>query len=306
MHTLPLELHSQIFDLACSDDGTTARALVRVSRYVRSVAEPFLYQSLAVAGSSPLTELLERLERVPAHKRRVRRLFLSDWSHKQVRQKSAPTADADMDRYDLEKSLIIRLLDLVGPTLHSLAFLVSCPFNGTQLIGHLFTLKLPNLRDLSVHGFYPFPHLPHVMPRLQHLHLSGNRNPHGLLQVGALAEACPRVETLRISGLVSAASFVEELGNSLHPSSQTTRSLLSAELPVCIRKIVVQTGPAPAKARRYSSASAQHDKMLERLSMIDSGLQSESPPGVQFVLIGKHEDDIFLSMKREWAESSSY
>ena len=80
MDTLPLELHSQIFEYACVDDGTTARSLSLVSRYIRAVAEPFRYQSLSVAGIDSLLQLARTLEELPAHRRRVRHLFLSDWT----------------------------------------------------------------------------------------------------------------------------------------------------------------------------------------------------------------------------------
>ncbi|THG92493.1 hypothetical protein EW026_g8422 [Hermanssonia centrifuga] len=302
MDTLPLEIHSQIFQLACIDAGSTARSLALVSRYVREVAEPFLYQSLAVAGLSSMTEFLNRLERVPAHLRRVRQLFLSDWTQKQVQQKTIPSDDADMDRYDLEKSIIIRILDLVAPTLESFAFLVSCPFNSTQLIGHLFSLKSSHLRHLSIHGFYPFPHSLNALPHLEHLHLSGNRNPHGLLQTGGLEAACPRLTHLRISGLVSAPSFAQELEDALLPAPHdTTKSCFRASLPSSVRQVAVQLGPAPAKSRRYSSAVAQHEKMTERLMGLSQC--ADSLP-VRYRLMHDNED-VYETMRNSWADGSN-
>ncbi|KIP02817.1 hypothetical protein PHLGIDRAFT_122129, partial [Phlebiopsis gigantea 11061_1 CR5-6] len=70
MHSLPAELHALIFDYACLDDGTTARELALVSRYVRDVAAPFRYQSLSVAGLDALTQLEQRLAGLPPHRRR--------------------------------------------------------------------------------------------------------------------------------------------------------------------------------------------------------------------------------------------
>lgn len=300
MDTLPLELHSQIFELACADDGSTARSLALVSRYVRDVAEPYIFSSLAVAGLGPMTDLLAQLERTPSCMRRVRRLFLSDWTNREVHHKCVSASGAAMDRYDLEKSTIIRLLDVVAPTLHSFTFIVSCPFNSTQLIGHLFSLKLPHLRDLSVHGFYPFPHSSNAMPSLERLHLSGNRNPHGLFQCGALGVACPNLTHVRISGLVSAASFAEELTDALVPEScDRCSSLFSATLPPSVSHVTVQVGPAPAKTKRYSSACAQH----ERMSNCFSGLvgRTDRSGGVEFSLSSRHEDeDIYQFLHSEW------
>ena len=306
MNTLPLELHSQIFELACIDDGSTARSLSLVSRYVRSVVEPFLYQSLAVAGLSSMTELLARLKQEPRHKRRVRRLFLSDWTRKQVEQRSVPASDEDMDRYDLEKATIIHLLDLVAPTLQSLTVLVSCPFNSTQLIGHLFSLKFPHLRALTIHGFYPFPHVPDVMPAVECLHLSGNRNPYGLLQSGALDAACPNLVHVRVSGLVSASSFAEELAEAVLPASHPQKiSPFMSRLPKNVSHIVVHPGPPPAKTRRYSTSLVQHEKMGERFKDLAQGTGSK--PNVRFTLLEKNEDEVIYDMLRhEWAEDATF
>lgn len=302
MDALPFELHSQIFELACTDDGSTARALSRVSRYVRQVSQPFILQSVAVSGLASLTELADKIESLPQHRRRVRHLFLSDWTENQMQQKLVPSDDADMDRYEVERSAIVRVLDLVAPTLESLAFIVSCPFNSSRLIGHLFSLHFPRLEDLSVHGFYPFPHAQGNMPNLRRLHLSGNRNPHGLFSTGGLGAACPKLTHLRISGLVSAASFAEELENALLPvAKRTDPSLLSASLPDSICQVSVYAGPAPANTRRLASARAQHQKMSDRLTGLV--LLKDSIQGVQFDLteVADSEGSSYKSLRREWA-----
>ncbi|KAJ3519924.1 hypothetical protein NM688_g9230 [Phlebia brevispora] len=303
MDLLPLELHSQIFELACVDDGSTARSLSIVSRYVRDVAEPFFYQSLTVAGLGPLTEFLARLQRLPSHRRHVRRLFLSDRTAREMLQKSVPMDDANMDQYQLEKSVIIHILDLVAPALQSLTFLISCPFTSTELIGHLFSLKLPRLRALAVHGYYPFPHLPDAMPNVEHLHLSGNRNPHGLLQIGGLDVACPRMTHLHVSGLVSASSFAEELEEALSPDCcGRTASRFAAVLPPHLRRLTVQAGPAPPKAKRRSSACKLHEKMSERFVILTR--RKDMVPEVEFNARVGCIDSVYESMHRDWADDS--
>lgn len=303
MDTLPLELHSQIFEFACTDDGSTARSLSLVSRYVREVSQPFLLQSVAVSGLPSLTELADKIESLPPHRRRVRHLFLSDWTEKQVQQKTIPSDDADMDRYEVERSTIVRILDLVAPTLDSLAFLVSCPFNSSQLIGHLFSLSLPHLEDLSIHGFYPFPHSQSNMPSLRRLHLSGNRNPHGLLQTGGLAAACPKLSHLHISGLVSAVSFAEELENALLPDTKSTESsLFSASLPDTLAHITVHTGPAPASTRRLTSARAQHQKMSDRLEALVLLKDAIQGPRFELAEASESESSSYAWMRTEWAK----
>lgn len=274
MDTLPLELHSQIFEYACVDDGTTARSLSLVSRYVRHVSEPFRYQSLAVAGLASLTQLVNKLESLPTHRRRVRHLFLSDWTQKQVHEKAIPSDDADMDRYDLEKSTITHILDLVASTLETFAFVSACPFNSSSLVGYLFSLHFPCLRDLAVHGFYPFPHSPDRMPSLEHLHLSGNRNPHGLLQSGGLSSSCPKLRELRISGLVSAPAFADEIQSAVVSGEGHPPQTFTPKLPPRLRKIVLDIGPRPSSSRRYAATFAQHEKMLDVLNALKGRTES--------------------------------
>ncbi|KAI9065743.1 hypothetical protein FKP32DRAFT_1665249 [Trametes sanguinea] len=211
MNALPLELHAQIFEFACTDDGTTARSLSLVSRYVRDVSAPYRYQSLSIFGLEQMNELVTRLDALPHHLRRIRHLFLSDWTHNQTKGRVVPSSDEALDRYELEKTLAVRIITLAAATVETLVVVSSCPYTGPTLLGALFSTPMPRLTELSVHGFYPFPHVPRSMPRLERLHLSGNRNPHGLLQLGALDAACPSLVHLHLSGLVAASSFAEEL-----------------------------------------------------------------------------------------------
>ncbi|KAI0668203.1 hypothetical protein C8Q78DRAFT_1071507 [Trametes maxima] len=211
MDSLPLELHAHILEFACTDDGTTARSLALVSRYVREVSAPYIYQSIAISGMEQMSELVGRLDVIPPHLRRIRHLFLSDWTRSQAKERVVRASEDAQDGYEAEKTLALRILALAAPMLETLAVVVSCPYTGPSILGSLFTLPLPRLVHLSVHGFYPFPNVPRSMPRLERLHLSGNRNPHGLLQLGSLDTACPALTHLHISGLVAAVSFAEEM-----------------------------------------------------------------------------------------------
>ncbi|KAI0631427.1 hypothetical protein C8Q77DRAFT_1218919 [Trametes polyzona] len=217
MDTLPLELHAQIFAFACTDDGSTARSLSLVSKYVREVAAPYRFQSLAISGMEQMSELVTRLEATPPHLRRIRHLFLSDWTHAQTKERIVRTSEEAQDRYLLEKTLALRILAAAAPTIETLAVLVACPYTGPPLLGALFSTAMPCLTELSVHGFYPFPHTPNTMPRLERLRLSGNRNPNGLFEFGALDSACPSLTHLTLSGVIAATAFAEELRSALEP-----------------------------------------------------------------------------------------
>ncbi|KAI0354467.1 hypothetical protein OH77DRAFT_1496737 [Trametes cingulata] len=224
MDSLPLELHAQIFEFACTDDGSTARSLALVSKYVREVAAPYLYQSLAISGVEQTSELVTRLDATPPHLRRIRHLFLSDWTHSKTLQRAVHVPEDAQDQYIAQKALLLRILTLAAPTLETLAIMASCPYTGSSLLGALYSTPMPRLTELSIHGFYPFPHVPGCMPRLERLHLSGNRNPHGLLHLGALDAAYPSLTELRISGLMAAVSFAEELQSALQERPEDTQT----------------------------------------------------------------------------------
>jgi hypothetical protein len=78
---------------------------------------------------------------------------------------------------------LIQFLLLAVPTLETLVFSASCMATSTMLIAAAFTIVDPRLMELTIAGYYPFPHLPTSFPRLERLHLRGNRNSHGLLHM---------------------------------------------------------------------------------------------------------------------------
>ncbi|KAL0960436.1 hypothetical protein HGRIS_005479 [Hohenbuehelia grisea] len=209
MNNCPPELHSCIIQLACTDDGSTVRSLLRVSRYYNAIATPYTFRSLSLCGPERIARVSTLLQRTPSHLRHIHHLFISDKyagidEHSSGRQRalSYPPSVA-------RASDICKIIALAAPTLETLAF---CGLvDSTSLISQMFRTHFPELRELSIFGFYPFPSSPSTMPKLQRLHLAGNRNPHGLLQLGGVASACPSVSHLRLSGIMGAVAFSEEL-----------------------------------------------------------------------------------------------
>jgi hypothetical protein len=173
-----------------------------------------------------IRRVVEEMDELPAWMRNVHTLKISD---------SSAITPSDLDisvkgKFDLSKTEIMYLLSLASPTLETLIFNASSsPFSSTSLVAQIFTMPFANLVDLTVVGFYPYPHparsatkqgddlVPALkitrstLPKLQRLHLSGNRNPVGLLQAGNLDEACPSLRELKISGLAQAVSFALEV-----------------------------------------------------------------------------------------------
>ncbi|KZT02002.1 uncharacterized protein LAESUDRAFT_730711 [Laetiporus sulphureus 93-53] len=291
METLSVELHAQIFDYACTDDGSTARSLSLVSRYMREVVRPFLYQSLVVSGFDQMSELEARIRHLPPYLRRIRHLFLSG------RKKSQVAEERDIEHREVEESLAKSILTLAAPTLEALTLITSFPLSSTSMITYLFSLSLPQLCELSIKGFYPFPSKRLAMPRLERLHLSGIRNPHGLLGFGALDAACPSLTHLRISGLVSAVSFACELREALHPE-RSTPLRFPATLPRTIEHVVVQSGSFPKGFHQYSAARMGHAEMAATLEEL---LLAAEDTEVKFTLSCQN-DDTYEGMLRSWTD----
>jgi len=265
MKVLPVELHVHIFGLACTDDGWTIRALSMVSRYFWEVSRAYLYQNVSVSGTDRVFALLDRLETLPPRLRQIRHLFLTD-----VPSTSPKIAAPQLSQQ--ENQAVIRLISLAAPTLHSFSFVPSAPFSSTSLIARVFRTSFPLLKSLTISGFYPFPSSPGKFPSLKHLNLNGNRNPHGLFQMGTLEDACPVLESLEVTGLGLAGGFVLELEDALTASEVWERDdercgdiMPPAKLPPSVRRVTVQAGPEPVVAANSSGPMPDVATMKDRV-----------------------------------------
>ncbi|KAF4580790.1 hypothetical protein EYR38_003077 [Pleurotus pulmonarius] len=304
MNSCPPELHSYIVRLACTDDGSTVRALLRVSRYYHAIAVPFIYQSMALDGADRILKVAATLEKTPSHRRRIRHLFISD-------APSSPPPSSKHERADTDPAVetaMIKILHFAAPTLESLAFVATTPWTSTCLISQLFRLSFPRLLELAVHGYYPFPSTPESMPVLQRLHLSGNRNPHGLFQLGGLEASCPSISHLRISGVERAVAFAHELDGLLQPSSSPNGCIgsgrpafFAATLPKKMRILMVQ--PAPVSVKSVRSARLTKD-MMHVLEALDRSVKGEDGGVAFYVLDEQDAGDGFESkrLKADWMD----
>ncbi|KAL1746872.1 hypothetical protein HDZ31DRAFT_80908 [Schizophyllum fasciatum] len=207
MNTCPTELHLYICQLAsCVDDGRTIRSLASVSHYYRSLAQHLLHTSVSLSSAERIIDFAQKLED-DTPRRGVKHLFISD----------RHTSPAPRPRPQHVQESIARILTLTAPALETLAINCSSPLFSAPLLAHTaFRIPLPRLEELAVHGLYPFPAAAHArLPRLRRLHLSGHRNPHGLLQLGGLDTACPALRVLRVDGVSGAPAFARELQQAL-------------------------------------------------------------------------------------------
>ncbi|KAI0039783.1 hypothetical protein FA95DRAFT_1503723, partial [Auriscalpium vulgare] len=74
----PPEILHHIFTYACTDSGSTARALSVTSKYLADSAAPFLYRTLSLSGITDIQHALRCLSALPEPHRRVEHLMLAD------------------------------------------------------------------------------------------------------------------------------------------------------------------------------------------------------------------------------------
>lgn len=290
MNTCPPELHAYICQLACTDDGYTVRSLNLVSRYFRNISISFLYRSIAISGIGQINQLASRLENTPPHLRQLRHLYLCD--KKSQTQKPERTQAKFLSEADA--NTITRILTLAAPTLKSLAFIASCPMSSTPLISRLFRISFPHLQDLTVAGFYPFPSSPGKMPSLERLHLTGHRNPHGLLQVGNLDEAYPSLTHLRVSGLGMAVSFAIELKQALNDDESL--AVFPSKLPQRVRSVIVQPGIALPLSGKLGPSKAKDQMMMKHLNDI------KSVKAVDYTLLERGSGTDAQKIRQDWMD----
>ncbi|KAF8186307.1 hypothetical protein BJ912DRAFT_469261 [Pholiota molesta] len=309
MDKLPTELHAYICQTACVDDGATIRSLNRVSKYFHEVSRPYLYHNVSAFGIDQVMTLLERLERTPAQMRCIRHLFLSDTasSESTPTPPSAPPSSPPARLTDIQTQAVARLIALAAPTLASLALVAHAPLSSTALIARVFRTSFPALRRLAVAGFYPFPSAAGRFPALRHLRLSGNRNPHGLLQMGALEDTFPGLETLAIAGLGAAGGFVIELEEALagrEGADGLGAFAVPTNLPRTLREITLQAAPEPVAVpadAAYPDTVVMKDRILvARLDALRART-AKAAEGVRVTVLERSVTQISPDdVRREW------
>lgn len=261
MDTLPTELHAFICLHTCFDNGTTVRSLNTVSRYFYEVSRPYLYRNISAQGTNQILALSERLQRTPQHLRQIYHLFLSD-----VACKPSSPVPKRRNIMDPDMQALLLIVALSTHTLRTFSLVAHSPFCSTSVIARVFRTSFPFLHALTISGFYPYLSLPGNFPSLKSLHLNGNQNPYGLLQMGGLEEACASLTTLTVTGLGSAGAFVVELEDVLGGKCSSDEfSDCKSTLPPTIRSITVQAAPEPAMASMeiYSTSEmALKDRLL--------------------------------------------
>ncbi|KDQ49216.1 hypothetical protein JAAARDRAFT_662528 [Jaapia argillacea MUCL 33604] len=220
----PPEICEYIFSFACTDDGTTARSLSLVSRYIYQTSTIYRYQTISVMGVDKMLSLCVALEKTPLPRRPVRHLFATH--HKipanassrplsrrftvdLIYGKSSLTqmATSIKDKHEEPTNLqtfraVVRLLGLVSSTLETLTIVMPSKTQGFAIPLPLH--RLTALTELSIYGMFGshtawIPELSYTLPKLQRLHIAGpDTNQY---QTPWLVRLAPALTHLRLTGV---------------------------------------------------------------------------------------------------------
>jgi hypothetical protein len=158
MDRCPVEVCTQIFAHACTDNGFTGRSLSLTSRYIRETSKPTKLQSLSVTTPQQIHGLAHLITHTPPRYRRVRYLFLSSSTpyddgddNGWYLRSSTSAADHAITEEDCQGILdaflrIVRAVALSLVTLHvHFPFYGKCIFLPTRVV-------FPSLAELSLYG----------------------------------------------------------------------------------------------------------------------------------------------------------
>lgn len=228
MDLLSPELCTKIFSFACTDGGSTGRALCLVSRYVHQTSKPYRFQSIALEGIQQELAFASLLEQTPPNMRQVRNLLVGRrppeiedassqfWSEAANRLEDFQAeALSDEENEETERELQEKLdrqfmegmafttarklewaeafqtiLEIIADSLEVLDMDIGGELMESTVTGGI---SLPFLTDLTVRGRIPSLG---VCPLLLRLHIESS-----LLLDGHFASFAPNITCLRISGI---------------------------------------------------------------------------------------------------------
>ena len=202
---------------------------------------------------------------------RVRHLFISD---------APECANTDGEAFS-------RLIMGTCTTLQSLTVVLHHTPMMISILGRVFRMHFPQLVELNIDSFYPFPGRPDHFPKLHTLHLGGVRNPNGLLQAQCLA-SFPSLDTIGIHGVNSAPAFAKEVEEVLSCAP-------GEALPKNAVELIVGYTPFVA-TRQKVPAALKHEKMLEILE----GAASRGCGRLKIQVVEEKADRGADVVRRDW------
>lgn len=188
MDKLPPEILIEIASFACTDNGTTGRALSLVSKLFRATSSSVKLQSIALHAVSQFDAFAAHLDSLPRRLRRVRYLFVSvdddalaAWDLYSEEFYADPTAENAHEFTMTGTESLSRILAFIAPTIQILSLILrpcSEEVFAYPVIMPALPDSLPSLSELTISNSYVpdiFYDQLHVATGLRRLHLAAGR-----------------------------------------------------------------------------------------------------------------------------------
>ncbi|KAF9462895.1 hypothetical protein BDZ94DRAFT_1260113 [Collybia nuda] len=247
MYKFPIEIWLQIFQLACTDGGSTGRAISRVSRFFHEVSKEVRLQSITVVGVPQIVACALMLERTPPNFRRVRHLFVSNCLETPFRRtRTFPTSSRGFWEIDTGAcEAFIQILKLVAPTLQTFYLVSNIPRTCI-----LLPVSLPKVVQMTLQGPIPPANHPrcetHAFPSLRRLQLlSFTDYPMDIFE--SITLRAPSLTHLYLSLTHASRHLHSDLTQALTNTSPHTSSdtLPFGIFPTTLKRIYIHPGPSP-------------------------------------------------------------
>ncbi|KAM5542378.1 hypothetical protein V8D89_003837 [Ganoderma adspersum] len=306
MHVLPLEIQHGVFLLACTDGGRTGLAISLTSRSYRDAVRPVRFHSVAVRAFPHIEGVLQSYKRDLAEleaagstlKPRVRHLLLSP-EDKQPNDAHILEEETSAIEDEAYTTSLAALLQLVGPTLTTLAYTAQFRFTGLGRV-----CPMPKLEELTVFlnprerqstSLPGPPHPPASYPALQKLHIVLSWGAVVPDLMGWWAQAAPNVIDVRLTNMGrrdGGRGWVEAMIGEYRAKRPYPN----------VRRVFIEAYQRPIGGK-CGTPWAQHHCFVKGLKDLRKGV----PEDIQFVLKGRDSAGQPLNrvadVERYWMDS---
>jgi len=325
---LPVELWTNIFSFACTDDGRTGRSLPVVSTFFHEVSLPLQLQSIAVAGCTELRRFADKLESTPSHLRRVHYLCVSlepnhplpstmmdydELVQAYLLQEFHPEYEEIVQRIEsdpdwpdrlevawkrIEQMFVLsasRVFQVVGPHIQTLALQI-----GTLAPVDLFgNVHFPILIELTLAGSKASPLADvalapalQILPSLQYLHFIGCGS-----YLQAFVGRIPELTHLRLSGdwLYGRRDLLNVICGIISSSPASAEHPFQARLLSHVHQVVIE----PMAHDIYPRTAASRHIMS--VNAMDELLRSDSSRKLVALRVPRDEGYGWTEAKEDWA-----
>lgn len=178
MDSCPPEIHARIFSYACTDDGVTGCSLSRVSKYVRQVSSPYIWQSIALTAYTRVVRFSNLLGRTSAQ-RAIHHLFICD---RHISPLDSSYDDHSVTYDNVFVPALVAVLEYASHTLVTLSYFSdACFVEGAAGVRRCLAVPYPRLKDMTLRACCTPSQLAGTQrgdsivcdtPNLTHLHLA--------------------------------------------------------------------------------------------------------------------------------------